>query len=139
MNIKSSWVVAALLVAALAGCDKAQSPSEPSAPSGATPAPAPEKPAVEVPATEKWLGQWNGPEGTFLRLSGGKGQYDITIQNLDGPREFKGRAAGDRIEFERDGVKETIRATNGTETGMKWLADRKDCLTVRAGEGYCRG
>ncbi len=89
-------------------------------------------------ATDKWLGQWNGPEGTFLKLEGGKGKYQVTIQNLDGPRTFSGRAADDEIQVERDGVKETIRATNGVETGMKWLAGKTDCLTIKAGEGYCR-
>lgn len=88
--------------------------------------------------TDRWLGQWTGPEGTFLRLEGGNDKYEITIQNLDGPRTFQGSAVGDRIQFERDGVKESIRATNGAETGMKWLSDKSDCLTVRAGEGYCR-
>jgi len=34
---------------------------------------------------------------------------------------------------------ETIRATDGAGTGMKWLADRKDCLVVTVGsEGFCR-
>jgi len=41
-------------------------------------------------------------------------------------------------EFERDGLQESIRPTNGDETGMKWLAGKKNCLTVRPGEGYCR-
>lgn len=91
-----------------------------------------------APATDAWVGQWNGPEGTFLQLAASGGQYEITIRNLDGPRTFVGAAAGDRIEFERDGVKETLRATHGAETGMKWLSEKKNCLTVRAGEGYCR-
>ena len=42
------------------------------------------------------------------------------------------------LEFERDGVQETVRAGDGDATGMKWLAGRKDCLVVKAGEGYCR-
>jgi hypothetical protein len=88
--------------------------------------------------SDRWLGKWNGPEGTFLQIAGGKGKYEITVRNLDGPREFRGRAVGSTIEFERDGVKEIIRATNGAETGMKWLADKSNCLTVRFGEGYCR-
>jgi hypothetical protein len=88
--------------------------------------------------TDQWSGQWNGPEGTFLRIAGGQGKYEITIQNLDGPRTFQGSAAGHQIQFERDGVKESIRATNGVETGMKWLSEKSNCLTVRAGEGYCR-
>ncbi|WP_342050732.1 MULTISPECIES: hypothetical protein [unclassified Cupriavidus] len=95
-------------------------------------------PAASAPAADKWLGKWTGPEGTFLLLEGGHGKYDVTVQNLDGPRKFEGKAIGGGIEFERDGVKEDIRATNGAETGMKWLADKKDCLTVRTGEGYCR-
>ena len=89
-------------------------------------------------ATDRWLGQWNGPEGTFLRLDGGKGRYEITIQNLDGPRTYHGSAAGAQVQFERDGTKEIIRATSGAETGMKWLTDKSDCLTIRPGEGYCR-
>jgi len=104
----------------------------------AAPAPAP-TPAAPAPATDAWLGQWNGPEGTYLRLAGSGGQYEVTIRNLDGPRTFPGKAAGDeRIEFERDGVKESLRATHGAETGMKWLSEKKNCLTVRSGEGYCR-
>lgn len=96
-------------------------------------------PVASAPApTDRWLGQWNGPEGTFLRLEGGSGRYGITIQDLDGPRPFTGRAVGEHIEFERNGQLETLRATDGQATGMKWLADKKDCLTVRPGEGYCR-
>ena len=94
--------------------------------------------ASAVPVTDKWLGKWNGPEGTFLQLVGGGGKYELTVQNLDGPRTFQARAAGDRIEFERDGLKESVRATNGAETGMKWLSEKTNCLTVRAGEGYCK-
>lgn len=89
-------------------------------------------------ATDAWLGQWNGPEGTLLRLAGGQGKYEITIQNLDGPRTFQGSALGGQIHFERNDLKESIRASDGAETGMKWLSDKSNCLTVRSGEGYCR-
>ena len=88
--------------------------------------------------TDKWLGQWNGPEGTFLRLEGGKGRYTITIQDLDAARIYQGNSAGDRIHFDRNGVPESIHASNGVGTGMKWLSEKSDCLTIRAGEGYCR-
>jgi hypothetical protein len=87
---------------------------------------------------DRWLGQWTGPEGTFLRLEGGQGRYEITIQDLDGARTYRGSAVGAQIQFDRDGVKESIRATNGTDTGMKWLTDKSDCLTIRPGDGYCR-
>lgn len=89
-------------------------------------------------APDGWLGRWNGPEGTFLQIAGGNGKYELMIRNLDGPRGFKGTAAGSGIEFERDGKKEVIRATNGNETGMKWLTGKSNCLTVRVGEGYCK-
>ncbi|HWL62769.1 MAG TPA: hypothetical protein VNQ32_08220 [Steroidobacteraceae bacterium] len=89
-------------------------------------------------ATDKWLGQWTGPEGTYLRLEGGDGDYKVTIQDLDGPKTYQGRSTGKEILFERDGVQESIRATSGAETGMKWLGDKTNCLTIRSGEGYCR-
>jgi hypothetical protein len=129
------------LAVCVAGCQDRGTEPAPSAPSppAAIPAPAPTPaPVAPKPATDQWVGQWNGPEGTFLALSSGGGQYEVTIRNLDGPRAFAGTTVGDRIEFERDGVKESIRATNGAETGMKWLAEKKNCLTVRTGEGYCR-
>lgn len=121
MNL-TRLVFTAVMAGALTGCQDRPAPT----------APAP------APATDAWVGQWNGPEGTFLQLAGSGGKYEVTVRNLDGPRTFAGVAAGDRIEFERDGVKESVRATNGAETGMKWLSEKKNCLTVRAGEGYCR-
>lgn len=94
--------------------------------------------SASTAATDAWLGRWNGPEGTYLLLEGANGRYDVTIANLDGPRVFRGAASAGRIAFERDGVAETLHSTNGVETGMKWLAEKNDCLTVRVGEGYCR-
>ncbi len=88
--------------------------------------------------TDNWVGKWNGPEGTFLKISGGNGKYEITINNLDGPTSYLGINLGREIQFEREGVKELIQATNGAETGMKWLGDKSDCLTIHTGEGYCR-
>ena len=89
-------------------------------------------------ATDAWVGRWNGPEGTYLELAGANGVYDVTIKDLDAARTFTGKAAGDRIEFRRDGATESIRATNGDATGMKWLAGKTHCLTIKPGEGYCR-
>lgn len=86
-----------------------------------------------------WLGQWTGPEGTYLKISGGRdGVYVIAIRDLDGERSFRGDGVAEGIEFERDGVKERLHATDGAGTGMKWLTDKHDCLTVHVGEGYCR-
>jgi hypothetical protein len=94
--------------------------------------------AMTSAIADGWLGRWNGPEGTFLLLERPNGGYRITLQNLDGPRVFPAAAAGEQIQFARDGVAEVVRATDGTATGMKWLADKTDCLTIRYGEGYCR-
>jgi hypothetical protein len=123
--------VALLVCAMLAACGGKKPP-----PLAASPATA----AAPAPATPpaSWNGQWNGPEGTFLKIEGNAAGYQITVRNLDGARMFPGIAAGALIQFERDGVKEMLHASNGAETGMKWLADKSDCLTVRSGEGYCR-
>ena len=52
---------------------------------------------------------------------------------------YKGTGRGDHISFERNGKTETIRATDGDGTGMKWLAGKKDCLVItKESEGYCR-
>jgi hypothetical protein len=91
-----------------------------------------------APATDAWVGQWNAPEGTYLQITGGKGVYEITIKNLDQARIFQGSSVNDHIEFQRDGVTESLRSGSGDETGMKWLAGRADCLVIKLGEGFCR-
>lgn len=113
------------LLLCASGCEK-QTPQAP--------------PALPPPATdvESWLGRWNGPEGTFLELARDGEGLRITIQDLDGPKTYAGAAAADHVEFERDGKVESIRATNGQATGMKWLLEKSRCLTIRTGEGFCR-
>lgn len=132
MKASGGCVMACTALALLAAGCKDQSPA-PAPVIAASPSD-----AVATPSTDQWLGKWNGPEGTFLQLAGSNGRYEVTIQNLDGPRTFQGKTAGQQIAFERGGVKETLRATNGAETGMKWLSEKSNCLTVRTGEGYCR-
>ena len=88
--------------------------------------------------TDSWAGKWNGPEGTFLEITGSNGRYALVIQDLDGPKTYEGVSNQNQIEFQRNGETETIRATNGAETGMKWLTDKVDCLTIHTGEGFCR-
>ncbi len=87
---------------------------------------------------EDWLGKWNGPEGTYLVLSKSGDKYDVKIRSLDGLETFEGSSAGDRILFMRAGKPESIHAGSGNETGMKWLLDKKNCLIVQTGEGFCR-
>ena len=133
--------VIAIMVLMTACQDRNQSPAGPSptvpvssAPTSPTTAPA----ASANNVTDRWLGQWNGPEGTYLLLSKSDDQYVVKIQSLDGPATYEGVAAGDRIEFKRDGKTESIRAGSGKETGMKWLLEKRDCLIIKQGEGFCR-
>jgi putative lipoprotein len=87
---------------------------------------------------DRWLGQWNGPEGTYLILTKNGDQYSVEIRSLDGVQTYDGVASGDRIRFLREGTAETIHAEKGDETGMKWLAGKKNCLVIKVGEGFCR-
>lgn len=93
---------------------------------------------TEAPSPDAWLGRWYGPEGTYLDIAGKNGAYEITVKDLDGPRTFAASAAASGIEFRRDGTNETLKATDGDATGMKWLAGKQDCLTIKRGEGFCR-
>jgi len=114
-----------------AGCDNRQSPPAPAA------AAAP--PAVSVPAVPPdWLGRWTGPEGSWLEITRTDDTYMVTVMNLDGARSFPGIVDASGLSFERDGVRETIHPSDGAGTGMKWLAEKTNCLKIKAGEGYCR-
>jgi putative lipoprotein len=95
-------------------------------------------PAAVRNTLDRWLGKWNGPEGTSLVLSKKGDKYVVKVRSLDGLETYEGIAAGDRIQFTRDGKTESIHAGNGEETGMKWLLDKKSCLIIKAGEGFCR-
>jgi hypothetical protein len=127
MRLKNFVMLIAGL-AALSACSKSDSPATPPAPAAAS----------ASLASSPWVGRWQGPEGTSLEITGGPGTYSVTVQNLDGPRSFDAKAGTGTLTFLRDGVLETLRAGSGPETGMKWLADKRDCLIVKAGEGYCR-
>lgn len=88
-----------------------------------------------------YAGRWIGVEGMYLDVkpAGSPGRYRLEMQwDLDNKGVFEGSAAGDAITFERKGVTETLRPSDGDATGLKYLAGKKDCLTVKSGEGYCR-
>jgi hypothetical protein len=130
------WMFAAIVLAA--GCQPKSElkpgPSETPTISASKPLPTNGEGAIP----ESWLGKWNGPEGTFLQVTKSADKYQVTIQNLDGPRTFEANPAGDRLQFIRDGQTETIHPGNGPDAGMKWLMDKKDCLVIKKGEGFCR-
>ncbi|MFG6414534.1 hypothetical protein ACG02S_11575 [Roseateles sp. DC23W] len=135
MNLRLP-ALAVLATALVAACSKAPPEAVP------LPASAPVAAAEAAPPARRvdaWLGRWQGPEGTFLEITGAPGAYRVTVHNLDGPRSFEASATEAGLSFVRDGVTQTVRAGHGADTGMKWLADKQDCLVVKAGEGYCRG
>ena len=78
-------------------------------------------------------------DGTYLDIVQDGGGYKVTISNLDGPVTYPAAPAAGGLTFERTGVRETLHPTDGAGTGMKWLADKTRCLTVKPGEGFCRG
>ena len=137
---RSKSIVAPVLLGMMicAGCSERAAPPAASPADGPAASPPPAAVTPGTPPTDRWIGQWDGPEGTSLVIGGGDGAYELVISNLDGPRRFPARAEGERILFTRDGVDESLRATNGVDTGMKWLGEKTQCLTVRSGEGYCR-
>lgn len=100
-----------------------------------------DKAAQAAAATVDYAGRWIGVEGMYIEIksAGAPGRYRLDMQwDLDNKAKFEGTARGDMIVFERNGVRETLRPTNGDATGLKYLAGKTKCLTVKPGEGYCR-
>ena len=127
-------------LALLSACDKqaetAKAPAPPSVQATLVP---------EVLPTDKWVGKWIGVEGLNLTIakddSIGRGHYLLTMQyglDADDSGTFKGEANEDGISFTRPDGPQQLSAGDGEATGLKWLADKKDCLIVDTGEGYCR-
>lgn len=90
---------------------------------------------------DDWVGRWKGVEGTYLVVSRGesRGRYKLEMQyTLDDKGSFHGTGSDDGIAFRRPDGPQTLRATDGDATGLKYLAGKKGCLTVKSGEGYCR-
>ncbi|MFC6337856.1 hypothetical protein GIR22_20185 [Pseudomonas sp. CCM 7891] len=99
----------------------------------------------ETLPTDQWVGKWIGVEGLNLTISKdatiGRGHYVLSMQyglDADATGTFKGVASEDGISFTRPDGPQVLRAGDGEATGLKWLADKKDCLVVNTGEGYCR-
>lgn len=90
--------------------------------------------------TDAWIGKWIGVEGLLLDIqpAGEAGHYLLSVTLLNGTNSYEGTADGDMIRFTRDGRPESIRAATGAETGLKWLAEKQNCLMIKEGEGFCR-
>ena len=99
------------------------------------------KVATPKPNARDYTDRWIGVEGMVLDIAPAEtpGHYALTMQwDLDNKGKFDGIATGDTIAFDRNGIRETLRPTNGDATGLKYLFGKTDCLTVKPGEGYCR-
>ena len=90
--------------------------------------------------TDAWIGRWIGVEGTVLdvQAAGEAGHYVLSVTLLDGTKSYDGTAEGDMIRFTRNGRPESVRAATGAATGLKWLAEKQNCLMIQQGEGFCR-
>ena len=99
------------------------------------------KVAAPKPNAPDYTGRWIGVEGMVLDVAptATPGHYALTMQwDLDNKGSFDGIATGDTIAFDRAGIREMLRPTNGDATGLKYLSGKTDCRTVKPGEGYCR-
>ena len=137
--MKALTLLAALALAACSGPAPETRGDASMTSAGATETTRPEK--VVAPQTRDLSGRWIGVEGMVLDITpaGGPGRFRLAMQwDLDHKGVFDARAVGDTIVFTRDGVREILRPTNGDATGLKHLAGKTDCLTVKTGEGYCR-
>ena len=95
--------------------------------------------SVPVKGAEALVGRWPGVEGTYLNITKKGENYSVEIANLDGPKTYDGTAKGDTIEFKRNGKTETIKASNGADTGMKGFEKDTNCVVVTKGsEGFCK-
>lgn len=105
-----------------------------------TPIPTPTASAVAMLGADHYLGRWTGVEGMYLVVSDpAQGDVKLEMQyDLDDKGSYAGTIVPEGIRFERGGETLTLRPSDGYATGLKWLAGKKDCLTVKSGEGYCR-
>ncbi|KQM90993.1 hypothetical protein ASE70_15870 [Sphingomonas sp. Leaf22] len=116
-------------------------PKAPTPAQSPTPTPTPTASDTATLGATRYLGRWVGVEGTNLVVSD-PAQDDVKLEmqyDLDNKGNFVGTVTPEGIRFERGGETLLLRPGNGDATGLKWLAGKNDCLTVKPGEGYCRG
>lgn len=107
----------------------------------ASPMPAtPPAPADIAKVEADYVGRWTGVEGMYLAVASKPGG-GVTLDmqwDLDNKGMFDGSVTAEGLRFMRNGVAESAVHSNGDATGLKYLAGKQDCLTVKPGEGYCR-
>jgi len=89
-------------------------------------------------STDAWVGTWTGVEGLRIDIEKVGAGYKLHIVNMDGKGDYTGAPDSEKIVFERAGKTETLTHGDGKATGLKWLADKTNCLVIQPGEGFCR-
>lgn len=99
----------------------------------------------ESAVANEWTGRWIGVEGTYATIvpdeEVGPGHYRINMKyGLDDTMagNYSAVAEGDTLTFTRPDGDQVLKRGDGAATGMKYLAEKKDCIVVKTGEGYCR-
>jgi len=152
--MKNSMILAAsTALVLLAGCEKAEAPAPDrtvdttaevpaaEAPAGmTTPVDAEANPATAPHRFASWAGKWTGVEGMYVTITPAEPEhYTLEMQSdLDTKGTYEGWDSEHGIKFKRGGEELSLHRGNGDETGLKYLAGKKECLIVKTGEGYCR-
>lgn len=140
---------AAAALVLLAGCEKAEAPAPAPTDATTTEVPVETVPAEGAEATDpataphrfaSWAGKWTGVEGMYATITTAEpGKYKLEMQSdLDTKGTYDGEDSEHGIKFKRGADELSLRRGNGDETGLKYLAGKKECLIVKEGEGYCR-
>jgi hypothetical protein len=149
MMQKSMILASAMAMVLLAGCEKAEAPAPADTKSTTEELPVETVPAEGTEATDpataphrfaSWAGKWTGVEGMYVTITAAEpGKYKLEMQSdLDTKGTYDGNDSEHGIKFKRGTEELSLRRGNGDETGLKYLAGKKECLIVKDGEGYCR-
>jgi glucose/arabinose dehydrogenase len=134
--IRKLVLTAFAATALLAACHKAGAPAPGATAANAPPVAKPADPGN--PTVNDWQGSWDAPDGHFIRITRLDQGYEVVIKDAGGAQSFHGDDDGDVLKFERNGVTDTIRTSDGKGTGVAGLEGRNTCLVIRPGEGFCR-
>lgn len=143
---KSMILAGAAALVLLTGCEKAEAPAP--AQTSTTEVPVETVPDETAPGDSAtaphrfadWAGKWTGVEGLYVTITPTEpGKYGLEMQSdLDTKGSYDGEDSEHGIKFKRGGEDLSLHRGSGDETGLKYLAGKKDCLIVKPGEGYCR-
>ncbi len=146
---KSMMLTGAMALVLLTGCEKAEAPAPTDTPTTTEEVPVETVPAEGADATDpatashrfaSWAGKWTGVEGMYATITPTEpGKYKLEMQSdLDTKGTYDGEDSEHGIKFKRGSEELSLRRGSGDETGLKYLAGKKECLIVKSGEGYCR-